>query len=151
MSNLQFLANIRLATTEAGLSKGYLIFSWGLPPPSLPVYADHSAKVALSNGGQAIRGYTSFSLTWDRGVLSNQQAWVLRDLVEAALATGGKQLFATVDYGWNSTNAPGHWVDLKGEPHLGDFTPVGNTGGLLKDQVTLFVNNLTEVNNPASF
>lgn len=151
MSSLQFLANIRLATTEAGLSKGYLMFSWGLPPPSLPVYADHAAKITLTDGGQAVRGFTSFSLTWDRGVLNSQQVYVLRNLIEAAIATSGKQIFATVDYSWNSTNAPGHWVDCSGFPHLSDYTPAGGTGGLLKDQVTLFVNNLTEVNNPASF
>lgn len=147
----QQLALIRLATTEAGLATGYLIYSWALPAPDLSVYADHSAKVALSNGGQATRGYSSFSLAWDRGRLSDQQAAVLRNLIEAALATANKQIFATIDYGWNSTNAPGYWVDVKGYPHLADFAPQGIGGGMVKDQVTLFVNQLAEVNNPASF
>lgn len=143
------LCNIRLATTEAGLAKGYLMHSWQLPAPALPVYADHSVKVALANGGQAIRGFRSFSLTWDR--LTDHQANVLRALVEAALDTANEVIFATIDFGWDGTQAPGYFVDVSGEPHIMDNTPAGNTWGRARDGVTLFVNNLTDVNNPASF
>jgi hypothetical protein len=142
------LYNIRLATSEALLARGYLIYSWGLPMPTLPVYADHSQRVATADGGIALRGYPSFSLTWNR--LSAQQARTLRKLVEDAIDASGV-LWATIDLGWNNSATAGSWVDVYGVPHIPQTSPVGGTMAGAFDSVTLFVNNLTIDNNPASF
>ena len=137
------LCNIRLATTQAGLTNGYLVYSWRLPEPDLPIYADHAVKQPLSHGGQARRGFISFTLTWDR--LTEHQARTLRKLVEDAIATAGQLLYATIDFGWNSTEAPNSWHNVSGRPHLADFAPASGTFGRARDSVTLFVNNLSDL------
>ena len=137
------LCNIRLATSSAGLANGYLVYSWRLPEPDLPIYADHTVKQPLSHGGQALRGFVSFTLTWDR--LTEHQARILRKLVEDAIATAGQLLYATIDFGWNATEAPGSWHNVSGRPHLADFASANGTQGKARDSVTLFVNNLTDL------
>jgi hypothetical protein len=148
MATFPNLWNIRLATTSALLARGFLVYSWRLPVPSLPVYSNFSERVDTADGGQALRGSPSFSLTWDR--LDAYQARTLRKLVEAALDTAGGVIYATIDYGWSGGSAVNSWVDVSGYPLVPQLTLAGNTGGRAYDSVTLVVNNLTVVSNPAS-
>lgn len=143
------ICNIRLAVTEALLAQGYIIENWRIPSPSLPVYSDHSQKVATSDGGQALRGFRSFSLTWD--VLNSLQRRTLRRIAEEALDSSGGLIFATVDKGWAGIGAIDSWIDVSGQVHIPDITPIGNSNGLASAGVTLVVGNLTIVNDPAVF
>lgn len=145
---LEALCDIRLAITEANLTKGYVTFSWGLPKPDLPVYNDSSTRVATADGGLSLRGWPSVILTWNR--LSPRQARTVRKLVEDAL-DGGGLLYATIDRSWAGVGAQGDWIDVSGVPQLPQITPAGNTSGLAKDNVTLVINDLTIVNDPAVF
>lgn len=143
------ITDIRLATTEAGLANGYLVFSWQLPSPTLPVYNDHSARVDLAGGGQSLRGFQNLVFSWDR--LGIQQLNVLSALVGAALDTANGVLFATISKGWNGTGKTGDWIDVSGRPHPVRSVPVGGSHGLMFDDVALTLGNLTIVNDPASF
>lgn len=50
----------RLSLTLAGLERGANFFILGLPPPTLPTYADHSARFAAGMGGRVAAGLREF-------------------------------------------------------------------------------------------
>jgi hypothetical protein len=138
------LCNVRLATSQAGLLNGWLNVL-GLPEPSQPVKAASSQRVNLSDGGQALRGFESVTLFWDR--LEFQQARVLRKLVEDA---GNNVLYVTADGGWDGSRGLGNYVDYSGRAHIPELVPVPSSDGLVYDSVTLFINNLAVVADPAT-
>lgn len=143
------ICKIRLAVTEALLAQGYIIENWRIPSPSLPVYNDHSQKVATSDGGQALRGFRSFSLSWD--TLDHLQRRTLRRIAEEALDSGDGLIYATIDRGWNGAGPIDDWIDVSGQVHIPNITPIGNSNGLASAGVTLVVGNLTIEADPASF
>lgn len=143
------ICKIRLAVTQALLAQGYIIENWRIPSPSLPVYNDHSQKVATSDGGQALRGFRSFSLTWD--TLDQLQRRTLRRIAEEALDSGDGLIYATIDRGWNGAGPIDDWIDVSGQVHIPDITPIGNSNGLASAGITLVVGNLTIEADPASF
>ena len=143
------ICDIRLAVTEALLARGYLIQNWRLPTPSLPVYSDHSQIVTTSDGGQSLRGFRSFSLTFD--TLDFLQRRTLRRIAEEGLDSADGLLFATVDRGWGGGGPIDDGIDVSGQVHIPQITPIGNSDGLASGGVTLVVGNLTIVNDPASF
>lgn len=143
------ICKIRLATTEALLAQGYLIQNWRIPSPSLPIYLDHSVSVATSDGGEALRGFRSFSLTFD--ILDQLQRRTLRRIAEEALDSADGLIFATVDKGWAGIGPEGSWIDVSGNVHIPTITPIGNSNGLASGGVTLIVGNLTIVQDPAVF
>ena len=138
---------IRLGVSEATLA--YLVYGMGLPEPDLPVYADHASKVNLGDGGQSLRGSASASLTWRQ--LTGHQAWQLRLLIENALATAGAELFMTIDKGWGNLGPPYAYIDVRGKPRIVDAPPISQSRATMRNNVTVFINNLTVVNDPASF
>lgn len=142
------IRKIRLAITEAGLEKGSMLYAWRLPIPTLSLYNDHSTKIPLSDGGQALRGFASVSLTWDR--LTWDQARTVRKLVEDAI-DGGGLLYASVNRGWNRSGGADDWIDVSGKPHIPDGTAAGNTQGRVSDGVSLLLNALSVVNDPSSY
>lgn len=141
------LCNIRLGSSEAGLSRGYIIHSLGIPKPTQPIYNDHSVQVALSDGGVAKRGWPSIILLWDD--LTVVQVRVLREIVDAAITAG--YLYVTADKSWNGSEGLGYWVDFRGRPALSDSPPSPGTSGLLRENISLTIDNLETVNDPASF
>jgi hypothetical protein len=143
------ICKIRLAVTEALLGKGYLIQNWRIPSPSLPVYNDHSQKVGTSDGGEALRGFRSFSLTWD--TLDQLQRRTLRRIAEEALDSADGLIYCTIDRGWNGAGPIDDWIDVSGQVHIPAITPIGNSNGLASAGITLVVGNLTIENDPASF
>ena len=143
------ICKIRLAVTEALLAQGYIVHNWRIGTPSLPVYSDHSQKVPLSDGGQSLRGFRSFSLTWD--VLDSLQRRTVRRIAEEALDSAGGLIFATVDKGWAGVGPIDSWIDVSGQAHIPQITPIGNSNGLASSGVTLVVGNLTVINDPAVF
>lgn len=134
----------RISTTSTLARQN--LFLLGIPPPTTPVYKEYAALVQQSQGGQSRQGYINVTLLWD--TLTRQQGFKLKALVEVALAAGSL-LYATVDYN-DGTYGPGHFVDISGVPHPVVLEPAGNSQGLIYSNVTLFVNNCTIVNNPAT-
>ena len=138
--------NIRIATSEAGLDTGWLLYSWKLPEPTTPVYNDHSVTVDTADGGQALRGFRLVRLYWNR--LSDQQCQRLATMIRTVLAADGF-LYLTVDKGWNNITYQNNWIDVRGKPHALTIGPAGGTGGTMRDSVELFVNAVTVINDPA--
>jgi hypothetical protein len=138
--------NIRLATSEANLAKGYIIQNWRLPEPTLPQYSLQSQVVEMTSGGQARRGFRSVTLFWDR--LMFHEARVLFKLVSDA---GNNQLYATIDKAWAGGSGLDGWIDISGYPSTQVLTPVPNSQSGAYDNVSLILTNITIINDPASF
>ena len=138
--------NVRLATSEAGLAKGYIVQNWRIPEPVLPQYPLQSQVVDLSNGGQARRGFSSFTLFWDR--LLFYQARVIFKLASDA---GNGQLYATIDKAWSGGSGLDGWIDVSGYPSVQVLTPTPQSQSGAYDNVSLVLTNLTIINDPASF
>jgi hypothetical protein len=104
--------------------------------------------VTTSDGGEALRGFRSFSLTFD--TLDQLQRRTLRRIAEEALDSADGLLYATVDRGWNGAGPLDDWIDVSGQAHIPAITPIGNSDGKASGSVTLIVGNLTIVNDPAN-
>lgn len=140
------ICRIRLGITEATLR--YMIQAMKIPYPELPLYNDHSTKIALSTGGEALRGFRSASLTWDR--LGAQQAFIIRQLAEDAIDSGDGFIYATVNRAWNRSGLIQDWVDVKGYPNLPSAPSVSNTRGYVTDSFTLIIGGLIIINDPST-
>lgn len=134
----------RISTSSTLARQNFFVL--GLPPPTTPVYKNFSALVPQSQGGQDRQGYINVTLLWD--ALTRQQAFILKSLVDTVLAAG-TALYLTCDYN-DGTYEPGYFVDISGTPTPLVLEPAGNTQGLVYQNVTLFINNCTVVNNPAT-
>lgn len=142
------ICKIRLGITEAGLR--YLIQAMKIPYPFLPLYNDHSTKVTLATGGEALRGFRSSSLTWEKGVLDWHQAYMIRQLAEDAIDSGDGLIYATVNRAWNRSGDGQDWIDVKGYPNLPSAPPVSNTRGYVPDSFTLIIGGLVIINDPST-
>ena len=138
----------RIATTEAGLASGYF-FAMGLEVPTNAPYHDYSTRVGQSTGGQARHGYKNVRCYWER--LDRREARMLREAVQAGLDLTGT-IFLTIDRA-NGSGDTFDWIDVSGKPHMPDFDPsrFGGATNIMHENVELFVNNLTIINDPASF
>lgn len=143
---VSLVCKIRLGTSEAGLR--YLMQSMKFPYPEVPLYNDHSVKISLSTGGEALRGFRSFSLSWQR--LDVHQAYVIRKLAEDALDSGDGLIYATVNRGWNGLGPAQDWIDVKGYPNIPSAPSVPNTRGFVSDTFTLIGQGLIIVNDPST-
>lgn len=138
--------NVRLATSEANLAKGYIIQNWRIPEPVLPQYPLQSQVVDLSNGGQARRGFSSTTLFWDRLLFYQARA-----LFKLVADVGNSQLYATIDKAWSGGSGLDGWIDVSGFPSVQVLTPTPNSQSGAYDNVSLILTNLTIINDPASF
>lgn len=112
----------RLSLTLSGLERGANFFILGLPPPTLPTYADHSARFAAGSGGESRQGYENLSLLWNS--LSASQAATLRRIIEAAELIGGQgngTLYLTLP----RANAGAGWIDVSGVALMPEWQPEG--------------------------
>lgn len=140
------VCNIRIATVEADLSTGFLVYSWGIPAPALPIYADHSSRQNKQDGGVALRGFVSSIMQFEG--LTTAQIRLLKALVEDSLSSADGLMYATVNRNWGGLGPSNDWIDVKGTPSLSPISPIGNSKAQLADGVTLTINNLTIVNDP---
>ena len=138
-----------MASTEAGLTNNGL-FAQKFPPPTSAVYRDYSTRVSQSTGGQARHGYKNVRLFWE--VLDRRQALLLRTTIQAGLDATGV-VFWTIDRA-NGTSGGPDWIDVSGKPYMPDFdpsTPIASATAVAHSRVELYINNLTIVNDPATF
>lgn len=135
----------RLATSEAGLARGYL-FLQGIPAPQ-PEYKDYSYKASHSDGGEARHGYKTVTLLWSE--LDPAAGHKLRKLVEDANGT----IYATILRG---DGKKGGWdfIDISGIPLIPDMAPAASLSGAswwMYTNVQLIIRNVTILNEPAEF
>jgi len=139
----------RIATTEAGLPNGSMV-ARGIGVPLQPEPVDHSVKRSRSAGGVGHYGYRRYRLLWRNQ--DETQAQALRRLV-GTVRLSKLPLYLTAVW-WDETDPVARWVDLRGEPDLEDMAigpPVSGWGIWTYATVVLTLNNVTIVNDPASF
>lgn len=136
------VSKIRLHSSQANLPLGYLQ-ALKIPPPDLMIYEDHAARTDKADGGQHLRGQSSFRLTW--GELTQHQVKKLREIAEY------DDVYATINKAWNASSGGYGWIDVYGKGIIPRATPKANTNGEIFENVTLEVRNLTINNDPASF
>ena len=135
--------NWRIATTEADLVRGYF-HTWGLPLHLKIRYRDYSQKIPQGAGWSARHGYENLELNWE--VLTQFQARFLKNIIEDALDLTG-YIYLTV------TPADGRskWIDVRGAPHVPDIESADHSmTGIHHTNVSLFVNNVVIINDPAT-
>jgi hypothetical protein len=140
----------RIATTEAGLASNWFI-GLGLPEPTQVEYNDHTTKNPQSEGGVAKHGYHNVKLLWTK--LSPSQAWQIRSLVDSAIAGATGTLFMTTTR-LDGSNPGVDWIDISGRPDMSQITPeapIIGASGYSHNNITLTLNNVTVINDPASF
>lgn len=134
----------RISATSTLLHQNF--FALGLPIPQTPIFKTYSALVPQSQGGQARQGYENVSILWSE--LTREQGFKLKALVETVL-TASTPLYMTVDFN-DGTYLPGSFVDVSGTPYPVILEAAAWSQGLVYQNVTLFLNNVTVVNNPAT-
>lgn len=143
MDNSQWVKYWRISTTLLGLSNGFFI-GLKLPPPDLPDFRPYSQLVPQSQGAQSEQGYISEVVFWD--FMDYSQLSTLTRIVEAAT---NSTLWMTIDrahgYGLN------HFIDVSGIVRPLTFEPVSRGRGVIYANVSLTLNNITIINDPASF
>lgn len=143
----------RISLTEAGLATGWFA-AYKLPPPSKAPFLVGLIEIAQSAGGQAIHGYTTDDLLFER--LEDFQASRLKRFVTDAI-TGTGYLYMTVSR--NNAHSPGnYWIDIRGRPfrHMdltdsGDIAARAADGSPYYDNFHIFMNNIEIVNDPSLY
>lgn len=141
--------NYRIATTQAGLTRGYF-FILRIPPPTSCEYLDHSVRFSQSQGGIARHGYQKATLFWEQ--LTTGQAFKLRKRIQDALADTG-YLYMTLNRS-NGTGFDADWVDVRGIPQMPKFIADGRIAGSTGISIynTEFIlNNIVVLTAPAVF
>lgn len=142
----------RIGLSEAALMRNYFRF-FQIPEPNGSQYRDHSVTFSKSNGGLVQHGFATVTLRWD--VLRADQAFFIARFVDGALGAVGSgtgQLYLTVPYNNAAKIAPRSWIDVVGVPHPMNITEggqVGNSVGVYYENVTLFLNAVDIINDPA--
>lgn len=144
------MCNYRIATTEVGLERGWFRYL-KIPPPTTVDYKAFSEKKARTTGGQVLHGYKNLTILWTNiGVAAARR---ITRYVDYALSTSGTGLlYVTFDMFPNRD-----WVDVSGIPHpmdpqvlQGPFQIYGNAGLGGYSNLTLYLNNITIINDPSS-
>jgi hypothetical protein len=144
MENPKWVLYWRIASSSGGLARGHF-FALGIPSPNTPNYRSYTERLPQGQGGQARQGYINMTLLWD--ALDFVQFRTLNRIVEACI-TGGIG-YATVprDDGSRLVN---DFVDVSGIFHPLDYQPFSNGRGVMYQNVTLVMNNLTITASPSS-
>lgn len=136
MDNPKWLLYWRLSATSTLTRKHF--FALGLPPPNTPDYKAYSQLVPQSQGGQSRQGYINIRILWD--ALDFLQLRTLTRITEAAITAGA--IYATVpkDNGSGLINA---FIDIHGIALPLEFQQIPNARGVVYQNVTLTINNIT--------
>lgn len=143
MDNPKWLLYWRLSATSTLARKHF--FALGLPPVSLPDYKTYSELLAQSQGGQARQGYINIRLLWDE--MDFFQFRTLTRITEAAILAGA--IYATVDKA-NGTGLVNSFIDIHGIPLPLTWQPLSNGRGVMYQNVTLTINNITVDADPSA-
>lgn len=141
--SLSQVQKIRIASTLAGLPLGWLQPGWDLPFPTTPIYNPYVARISKADGGISKRGWISSRLTWVEPTIT--QAATLYEIAEFG------DVYATLNRGWAAV-AIDDWIDVSGKVFIdNDVAPIAGANGIVLNAITLVINNITIVNDPASF
>lgn len=140
----------RIGLTEAELAKSSFAAN-GIPLPDTADFQDFAVERKKSNGSTAVHGFKSETCFWAE--MSPAGLKALKALVDQARSTK-LPLFMTVDRG-DGTAANNDWIDISGYPAYVNArkAAVGEIqhGISQTDNVTLFLNNVTILNDPSNY
>lgn len=141
--------NYRIAATEEGLERGYFHLM-GIPIDVKTQYKDYTIKSPQGSGWVAKHGYKNVELNWES--LNPRQLNVLRSRVESALNSADRLLYMTIPRNDGTSPSMDDWIDISGKPDLRDPTVLdGRTSGVHLTNISLFLNDVEIVNDPATF
>lgn len=129
----------RISTSSTLTRRNF--FAVGLPVPQTPIFKTYSALVPQSQGGQVRQGYTNISILWAE--LTRLQAFILKGIVDTVL-TAGTPLYMSVDFN-DGTYLEGSFYDISGTPIPVVLEAAQSSQGLIYQNVTLTVNNVTVI------
>jgi len=141
--------SFRIALTDPGLATGYLHL-YGLALPTTINYQGFSGEFSRGAGAKVLHGYKNCTLTWVD--VDAKTVYRIKKFADDALASGTGLLYLTVPY--NDGSVVGRtYIDISGVPHPITTQEAGNISGLglAYDNLQLFINNITIINNPAQF
>ena len=137
----------RIATTSGDLPNRWLSATYKIPSPDLYPYNGQAAVLSKQDGGIARRGFASVAWFWDR--LDEDQYSLLAGLIVTAQATASGLIYLTTDLGPSPDFPKGTWADVSGKPGMLEGRQVPKSSGWVMQNVRLFANNITIINNPA--
>ena len=139
---------VRLSLTELGLSTGYLYLR-KIQPPNLIQYSGFTDLVTVGDSGQSRQGFANAILTWTNP--SAKTVYYIRKYVDDSLS-GSRLLYATIPLNDGSTFYR-QFIDISGVPLVISAQETGQFGsrGIAFNAIELKLNNVTILNNPASF
>lgn len=121
------------------------LFALKIPAPNTPDYKSFSQILPQSQGGQARQGYINIRMLWD--FLDYLQLRTLDRIVEAAITAGS--IYATVDKA-DGTGLINSFIDIHGIPLPLEFQQIANARGVVYQNVTLTINNITVDADPSA-
>jgi hypothetical protein len=144
MDNSVWTLYWRISSTSALLSKRHF-FALGLPPVSLSDYKTFTQELPRSTGAISRQGYKNITLLWDE--LDFVQLKTLNGIVEASVTSG--TIYATIDRAFG-TKLANDFIDISGVPHSLTFSQMSNSRGVVYQNVTLVITNITITADPSS-
>lgn len=142
MDNCRWFSFWRISATATLTNQHF--FTLGLPEPDLVDYKGYTQEAPRSTGGVTRHGYKNISLLWN--TMDYVQLLTLNNIVNAAVTAG--TVYATIDRSFGIKLA-NDFIDVSGVPHYLTFTPIENSRGIQYSNVTLFVTNITVINDPS--
>jgi hypothetical protein len=133
----------RISLTST-LSKGYFK-DIGILRPTEWMYQDYSEVLPQSQGGQAKQGYINIILIWAR---LNRFGLYLLETYRAGAGTG--LLYLTIDRA-NGEGSGVDWIDISCYPGVIQYANQPGVKGDVKTGTQWRLNNITILNDPASF
>lgn len=144
--------NWAFAVTEADLGR-FKLPTLEIPVPDIVEYKPFVDSVTVGDGGQRRYGYAQIRLTWE--TITDVAYRKVSAFIRVAEA-GTDVMYATLDLN-DDSHSGDHFVDLSGYPHYMTDMPqiagsvVGRRGIKIFRNFTLFLNNVTIVNDPSNY
>jgi hypothetical protein len=140
--------NYRLATDIAAITRSYLSVR-GIPAPDTIKYTPYATRVNLTDGGQALRGFSGLVWQWNE-LIYKHAFWIASRVRTAVLA--GTPLYLTADLGAGGIGeyTRNAWADVSGTPWPIDLNPAPETSNLIINDFILQLKDIAIVNATAT-
>lgn len=140
----------RIGISETTLESGRFA-NLNLPYPSVSTFQDYRAVRTRGDGSASLHGRSSVTLLFD--ILTSEQGWTVRHIVEQSLAATGR-VFLTIPRADGAK--PGYdWIDVSGVPHRPTVSGAGSYNGRSGDvyfqNYQLTVDDVQILNDPSDF
>lgn len=144
----------RIGLSQALMTSNFFQF-FKIPVPTTCQFRDYSGTFSQSDGGAVQHGYATVTMLWNN--LRSDQAFFLKEFVNGALGddpAGTGILYMTVLKN-NADDIGRRYIDVSGVPHPLEINEAGTLNGsvglVVYENVRLFLNDVTIINDPASF